>query len=95
MVIRETGPDFITIDGGEGGTGAAPPSFADHMSLPFFNGFSIIYKIFQDKKLTNKIVFVASGKLGLTANAARALAMGADVINVAREAMMSIGCIQA
>jgi glutamate synthase domain-containing protein 2 len=95
MVERGTGPDFITVDGGEGGTGAAPPSFADHVALPFFNGFAIIYKIFQKRKLTDKIVFVASGKLGLPANAARAFAMGADVINVAREAMMSIGCIQA
>ena len=95
MVERGSGPDFVTIDGGEGGTGAAPPSFADHVSLPFFNGFAIVYKIFQDRNLTDRIVFVASGKLGLPANAARAFAMGADVINVAREAMMSIGCIQA
>lgn len=95
MVERGTGPDFVTVDGGEGGTGAAPPSFADHVALPFFNGFALIYKIFQKRKLTEKVVFVASGKLGLPANAARAFAMGADVINVAREAMMSIGCIQA
>jgi glutamate synthase domain-containing protein 2 len=95
MVERGTGPDFITVDGGEGGTGAAPPSFADHVSLPFFNGFALIYKIFQKRNLSDRIVFVASGKLGLPANAARAFAMGADVINVAREAMMSIGCIQA
>jgi glutamate synthase domain-containing protein 2 len=89
------GPDFITIDGGEGGTGAAPPSFADHMALPFYNAFGLIYQIFKAHELTDKIVFVASGKLGLPANAARAFAMGADIINVAREAMMSIGCIQA
>jgi len=95
MVERGTGPDFITVDGGEGGTGAAPPSFADHVSLPFFNGFALVYKIFQKRNLSDRIVFVASGKLGLPANAARAFAMGADVINVAREAMMSIGCIQA
>jgi glutamate synthase domain-containing protein 2 len=95
MVERGTGPDFITVDGGEGGTGAAPPSFADHVSLPFFNGFALVYKIFQKRNLSERIVFVASGKLGLPANAARAFAMGADVINVAREAMMSIGCIQA
>jgi glutamate synthase domain-containing protein 2 len=95
MVERGAGPDFITVDGGEGGTGAAPPSFADHVSLPFFNGFALIYKIFQKRNLSDRIVFVASGKLGLPANAARAFAMGADVINVAREAMMSIGCIQA
>ena len=89
-----TGPDFITIDGGEGGTGAAPPSFADHVALPFFNAFAKIYKLFQEKELCHKIVFVGSGKLGLPSNAIRALAMGVDVINVAREAMMSIGCIQ-
>ncbi len=92
---RGTGPDFVTIDGGEGGTGAAPPSFADHVSLPFFNGFAKVYKLFKDKGLCDKVVFIASGKLGLPSNAVRALAMGADLINVAREAMMSIGCIQA
>lgn len=95
MVEQGTGPDFITVDGGEGGTGAAPPSFADHVALPFFNGFALIYKIFQKRGLSEKVVFVASGKLGLPANAAKAFAMGADVINVAREAMISIGCIQA
>lgn len=95
MVERGTGPDFIAVDGGEGGTGAAPPSFADHVAVPFFNAFAIVYRIFQKRNLTDRIVFVASGKLGLPANAARAFAMGADVINVAREAMMSIGCIQA
>ena len=76
MVERGSGPDFITIDGGEGGTGAAPPSFADHVSLPFFNGFAQVYKIFQMRNLTDRIVFVASGKLGLPANAIRAFAMG-------------------
>ncbi len=89
------GPDFITIDGGEGGTGAAPPSFADHVSLPWIYGFSDVYKIFKEQNITDRIVFVASGKLGFPAKAAMAFAMGADCINVAREAMMSIGCIQA
>jgi len=96
-LMKETGkgPDFITVDGGEGGTGAAPPSFADHMSLPWVYGFSDLYKVFQSKGLTERIVFVGSGKLGFPAKAAMAFAMGADCINVAREAMMSIGCIQA
>ncbi len=89
------GPDFITIDGGEGGTGAAPPSFADHVSLPWVYGFSSVYKIFKEKNLTERIVFIGSGKLGFPAKAAMAFAMGVDCINVAREAMMSIGCIQA
>jgi len=95
MVATGKGPDFITIDGGEGGTGAAPPSFADHVALPLVYGFSTVYKIFQARNLTDKITFIASGKLGLPAQAIMAFSMGADIINVAREAMMSIGCIQA
>lgn len=96
-IMKETGkgPDFITIDGGEGGTGAAPPSFADHVSLPWVYGFSDVYKLFKNLDITDRIVFIASGKLGFPAKAAMAFAMGADCINVAREAMMSIGCIQA
>jgi glutamate synthase domain-containing protein 2 len=95
MIKENKGPDFITIDGGEGGTGAAPPSFADHVSIPFVYAFKNVYKIFLEKGLTERIVFIASGKLGFPANALMAFAMGADLINVAREAMMAIGCIQA
>jgi glutamate synthase domain-containing protein 2 len=95
MAETGKGPDFITIDGGEGGTGAAPPSFADHVSLPLVFAFSTVYKIFQKRNLNDKITFIASGKLGLPAQAVMAFSMGADVINVAREAMLSIGCIQA
>lgn len=95
MIETGKGPDFITVDGGEGGTGAAPPSFADHVSLPWVYGFSDLYKVFQKRNLTDRIVFIGSGKLGFPAKAAMAFAMGADCINVAREAMMSIGCIQA
>lgn len=95
MKTTGKGPDFITVDGGEGGTGAAPPSFADHVSLPWVYGFADLYKLFKDKGLTERIVFIGSGKLGFPAKAAMAFAMGVDCINVAREAMMSIGCIQA
>ena len=95
MVETGKGPDFITVDGGEGGTGAAPPSFADHVSLPWVYGFSNLYKVFLEKQLTDRIVFIGSGRLGFPAKAAMAFAMGVDCINVAREAMMSIGCIQA
>lgn len=95
MEKENRGPDFITIDGGEGGTGAAPPSFADHVSLPWVYGFSDVYKLFQKHNLTERVVFIGSGKLGFPAKAAMAFAMGVDCINVAREAMMSIGCIQA
>jgi glutamate synthase domain-containing protein 2 len=97
LIMEKTGrgPDFITIDGGEGGTGAAPPSFADHVSLPWVFAFAKVYKIFLRHGLTDRVVFIASGKLGLPANALMAFAMGADIVNVAREAMLAIGCIQA
>ncbi|QNJ99174.1 FMN-binding glutamate synthase family protein [Constantimarinum furrinae] len=95
MVKTGKGPDFIAIDGGEGGTGAAPPSFADHMALPWMFGFAEVYKIFKSKELCHRIVFVGSGKLGFPARAVMAFSMGADIINVAREAMMAVGCIQA
>ncbi|HAS39763.1 MAG TPA: FMN-binding glutamate synthase family protein [Microscillaceae bacterium] len=95
MVKRDTGPDFITIDGGEGGTGAAPHSFADHVSLPFAFAFTSVYRIFLERGLTDRIVFVASGRLGFPAKALMAMAMGADLIQMAREPMMAIGCIQA
>lgn len=97
QIMKETnrGPDFITVDGGEGGTGAAPPSFADHVALPWIYGFKDLYKLFLKYGLTERVTFIASGKLGFPAKAAMAFAMGADVISVAREAMFSVGCIQA
>ncbi|MAO08248.1 MAG: FMN-binding glutamate synthase family protein [Alteromonas sp.] len=95
MAETNRGPDFIAIDGGEGGTGAAPPSFADHVALPWIFGFSTIYSIFKRHQICDRIVFIGSGKLGFPAKAAMAFAMGADLINVARESMLSIGCIQA
>ncbi|MEO0473653.1 MAG: FMN-binding glutamate synthase family protein [Bacteroidota bacterium] len=95
MSQTNRGPDFITIDGGEGGTGAAPPAFAQHVSLPLVYAFRDVYQVFANKGLANRITFIASGKLGFPDRALMAFAMGADVINVAREAMMSIGCIQA
>lgn len=99
--ITNEGPDFITIDGGEGGTGAAPASFTDHLSLPFDLAFYSVKKIFEERRMNthtnklNEIVFIGSAKLGLPGNAIKAFAMGVDMINVAREALMSIGCIQA
>ena len=95
MKKTNKGPDFITIDGGEGGTGAAPHAFADHVSMPFTFAFAKIYQIFQRHELSDKIFFIASGKLGFPEKALMAFSMGADSINIAREAMMSIGCIQA
>jgi len=89
------GVDFITIDGGEGGTGAAPLVFTDHVALPFKQAIARVYREFALKGLKDKIVFVGSGKLGFPENALFAFALGCDMVNVGREALMAIGCIQA
>ena len=95
--MRQSGraPDFITIDGGEGGTGAAPLVFSDHVALPWKLGFASVYRALAEEGVHEDVVFIGSGKLGFPENALLALAMGADLINVAREAMLAIGCIQA
>ncbi len=95
MNTTGTGPDFITIDGGEGGTGTAPLAFADHVALPFRAGFAEVYRTFAERDMHQNVVWIASGRLGFPADALVALCMGADMINVAREAMLAVGCIQA
>jgi len=95
MKKKKGGPDFITIDGSEGGTGAAPLSYTDHVSLPFKTGFTRVYNTFQKAGLSKNIVWIGSGKLGFPDRAIVAFAMGCDIVHVAREAMMAIGCIQA
>lgn len=88
------GVDFITIDGGEGGTGAAPLVFSDSVSLPLRVGFPRVYRAFAQAGVSERVVFIASGRLGLPDNAMFAFALGADMINVAREAMLAVGCLQ-
>jgi glutamate synthase (ferredoxin) len=97
MRIEATGkaPDFVTIDGGEGGTGAAPLVFSDHVALPFKLGFAEVYRTFAERGLHEKVVFIGSGKLGFPEAGLLAIGMGCDMINVAREAMLAVGCIQA
>ena len=95
MKNENKGPDFITVDGGEGGTGAAPPSFADHVALPLVFGFSEVYRVFQERGVSDAVVWGASGKLGFPSELMKLFALGADYVNVAREAMIAIGCIQA
>jgi len=95
MAETERGPDFVTVDGSEGGTGAAPLVFSDHVSLPFWHAFPLVINAFAKVGLSDHIVFIGSGKLGLPAEAAEALALGVDIVNVGREAMLAIGCVQA
>jgi glutamate synthase domain-containing protein 2 len=95
MASGRRGVDFITIDGGEGGTGAGPLVFADHVALPFKVGFGRVHRIFVEEGVHERVVFVGSGKLGFPEAALFAFALGCDMIAVGREALLSIGCIQA
>lgn len=95
MKASGQGPDFITIDGKEGGTGAAPLAFADHVALPYRVAFPRVYRIFQDAGIADDLVWIGSGKLGFGDRAIVAIALGADMVNVAREALLALGCIQA
>ena len=87
--------DFVTIDGGEGGSGAAPLAFADHVALPFKLAFTRVYQLFAEQGLHENMVFIGSAKLGFPEAAFFSFALGCDMIGVAREAMFAIGCIQA
>lgn len=95
MESGERGVDFIQIDGGEGGTGAAPLVFSDHVALPFKLAFARVYGIFAERGLSEKVVWVGSGRLGFPQEVAFAMALGCDMVALAREPMMAIGCIQA
>jgi glutamate synthase domain-containing protein 2 len=95
MARTGTGPDFVTVDGGEGGTGAAPLAFEDHVALPFKLAFAQVYATFARAGLAEDVVFVGAGRLGFPDAALFAFALGCDMVNVGREAMMAIGCIQA
>jgi glutamate synthase domain-containing protein 2 len=95
MARTGRGPDFVTIDGGEGGTGAAPLTFSDHVAMPFKLGLAAVYPLFARAGLAEDVVFIGAGRLGFPDEALVALALGCDMINVGREAMLAIGCIQA
>lgn len=93
----ETGirPDFIVVDGKEGGTGAAPLEFANHVGMPLTEGLTFVHNTLRGAGLRDDIRLGASGKLIHAFDIARAFALGADWANSARGFMFSIGCIQA
>jgi glutamate synthase domain-containing protein 2 len=91
----EFAPDFLVIDGGEGGSGATPQALADHMSLSIEEALPRVVDSLLESGLKNRIRVVASGKIVTSARAAWALCVGADFINTARGFMFSLGCIQA
>lgn len=95
--MLETGitPDFIVVDGKEGGTGAAPMEFMDHMGMPLRDGLSFVHNALVGVGLRDRIRIGASGKIITAFDMARAMALGADWCNAARGFMFAVGCIQA
>jgi len=91
----EFAPDFLAIDGGEGGSGAAPQALADHMALSIDEALPRVVDSLIESGLRQRIRVIAAGKLITSARAAWALAAGADFVNTARGFMFSLGCIQA
>ncbi|MCP4500054.1 MAG: FMN-binding glutamate synthase family protein [Deltaproteobacteria bacterium] len=95
MVKQDTVPDFITVDGGEGGTGAAPQSFMDDLGLPLFRALHIVDDILKEEGIRDRLVIFASGKLISPGRQLKALSLGADVCYSARGFLLALGCIQA
>lgn len=95
MVALDTYPDFITVDGGEGGTGAAPPEFSNFVGMPLLDGLAFVENMLKGFNIRQHIKVVASGKILTGFQMIRAIALGADMCNSARAMMMAVGCIQA
>ncbi len=91
----EFAPDFLAVDGGEGGSGAAPQALADHMALSISESLPRVVDSLLQAGLKDRVKVIAAGKLVTPAKAAWALACGADFVNTARGFMFSLGCIQA
>jgi glutamate synthase domain-containing protein 2 len=88
-------PDFIIVDGSEGGTGAAPLEFSDHVGMPLREGLIAVQNALVGAGLRDQVKIGAAGKVSTGFDIARLMALGADYTNAARAMMMSIGCIQA
>ena len=95
--MREVGtaPDFITVDGSEGGTGAAPLEFEDNVGMPLTQGLMTVHNALVGTGLRDHIRLGASGKIARASDVVKRLIQGADFTNSARAMMMAIGCIQA
>ncbi len=95
--MRQTGitPDFITVDGGEGGTGAAPPEYSNSVGFPLYDGLAFVADTLLGFDLRHEVRVICSGKIISGFHMARVLAIGADMTNSARGMMLALGCIQA
>jgi glutamate synthase domain-containing protein 2 len=95
MKAQQTFPDFITIDGAEGGTGAAPKSFMDEVGMPLIKALPQVHHLLIELGIRDRLKILASGKLINAGKQLQALSLGADAICSARGFMLAIGCIQA
>lgn len=95
MIEKDIYPDFIAVDGGEGGTGAAPPEFSNYVGAPMIDGLDFVNNILRGMNIRHHIKIIASGKITSAFHIARAIAIGADACYQARGMMMALGCIQA
>lgn len=93
MAAQQRYPDFITIDGGEGGTGATYKGMADSIGLPVKPALLIVQRVLKKYGIRDKVILIASGKLFSPDQIAVALSMGADVVQLARALMVAVGCI--
>ncbi|HLU12417.1 MAG TPA: FMN-binding glutamate synthase family protein [Arenimonas sp.] len=94
--MRETGilPDFIVVDGAEGGTGAAPLEFTNHVGAPMREALMLVHNTLVGLDLRSRVKVAAAGKIVTAFDIARAMALGADWCNAARGFMFALGCIQ-
>ena len=95
MVETKTYLDFITVDGGEGGTGAAPQEYSDHVGMPLRDAIAFVYDALNGFGIKDQIKIIASGKVISGFDIVRTLSLGADLCNSARGMMFALGCIQA
>ncbi len=95
MIETKTFLDFITVDGGEGGTGAAPQEYSDHVGMPLRDAIAFVHDALNGFGIKDQIKIIASGKVITGFDIIRNLSLGADLCNSARGMMFALGCIQA
>lgn len=95
MIATQTFIDFVTVDGGEGGTGAAPQEYSDHVGMPLRDALAFVYDALNGFGIKDQIKIICSGKIITGFDVIKNLAVGADVCNSARGMMFALGCIQA
>lgn len=95
MLSAKIYPDYITIDGAEGGTGAAPLEFTNHLGMPLKDAIAFVHDTLKEFHLRDQIVLIASGKIFTGFDMLKIFALGADITNSGRGMMLALGCIQA